>query len=249
MRCIFDAEKFSLLCGEDSVLCEHDGDCIGTYSEKRIHRIFKRMVSDDAQNYEVRIGKFVADVAEDGVISEIQTGSFLPLAKKVKFYLENTNFQVRVIAPIVEYKTVIRADKQTGEIIRQKVSPKHERDMDVIAKMYALAEFANDKRFSLYVPHIKADEYRYSEARRYNRQGRYDSDLVPTSLLGVSEFHGKEDYLALFPQSLPCEFGVSDFATAAKLKGRAVYRTLVFYTQCGVLSVEKIKNKNIYRKI
>ncbi len=244
-----DKEKFATLCRDDSSLAAHDGDSIGTYSEKRIHRIFKRMVCDNAENYEVKIGKFVADVLENSVITEIQTGSFLPLAKKLEYYLENTDFEVRVIAPIIENKTIVRTERDTGEIMRQKLSPKHESDMDVLAKMYPLAHIVENERFSLYVPHLAADEYRYSEARRYNKKGRYDSDTCPREMLCVSEFHTRRDYLALFPLKL-CDHGftVNEFSRLSGLRGRKAYTALKFFTLCGALSVEKQKNKNIYKK-
>ncbi len=246
---VFDIEKFSRLCSEDRVLSEHDGDSIGTYSEKRLHRILKRYITDDAECYEVKIGNHIADVAEENVISEIQTASFAPLAKKVAYYLEKTDYSVRIVCPVISKKTIIKANKETGEITSCKLSPKHEGDLDVLAKMYPLAECVGDTHFSLCVLHVNAEEYRYSEARRYNKKGRYDKDLFPTELVGISEFRSLSDYTRLFPTEL-CdgEFTVKEFSALTGLKKRKPYLALKFFVLCGFLRMEKRGKTNIYAK-
>ncbi len=242
-----DTGRFERLCREDRVMSIHDGDSIGTYSEKRLHRLLKRYVCEDAECYEVKLGKYCADVVCTGVITEIQTASFRPLAAKVRYYLENTELCVRVMTPIIEKKTLIRADRETGEIFSSKVSPKHERDEELLAKMYYLGEFAANSRFSLCAMHIEAEEYRYSEARRYNRQGRYDNDLVPLSLLSLSEFSSPEDYMRLFPLELCGKaFTADEFSKATRLCNRKLYSALNFYAACGILTVKKDGRKNIY---
>ena len=76
-------EGFARLCNEDRAVFGSDADNIGTYNEKRFHRIFKRFVCDDANCYEVKVGRFIADVLCDGHITEIQTKNFSNLKKKI----------------------------------------------------------------------------------------------------------------------------------------------------------------------
>ena len=120
------------------------GAGIGTYSEKRLHRVLKHYFCEDESCHEVRIrpdgvavtdpeerargaesgrGGFIADIYRDGEIIEIQTGGFYPLRQKLSFYLENTDYNVVLIHPIAESKWISTISRD-GKIGHRKKSPK-----------------------------------------------------------------------------------------------------------------------------
>ena len=239
---------FAELCREDRIMYGSDGEGIGTYNEKRFHRIFKRLVTDDAECYEVKIGKYIADVKQGRHITEIQTGSFRSLAPKIKYYLEMTDCNVSVIRPVICEKKIIRADKETGEIRYAKRSPKKQTVEEVFSEMYYLKELVDTHRLSIHFVLVKAEEYRYSERMRYRREGKYDSDLCPVEIVGERIFCGLDDYIRLLPDELLIrEFTVSDFSKLTAYKGKAAYSVLHLLTDQGVLDRWTENRKFIFK--
>ena len=111
-----EQKRFISLCAEDESALPPESIGLGTYNEKRIHRILKKFVCDDENCHEVKLGRYVADVLESNRITEIQTAGFTSLNAKIRFYLENTDYNVTVIHPMIAEKTIIRADKESGEL-------------------------------------------------------------------------------------------------------------------------------------
>ena len=247
-----DKQIFKELCLAESYrtagLSAEEG--IGIYNEKRLHRILKRTVCEDESCFEVKVGRYTADVLDGVYIREIQTGSFSPLKAKVEYYLSNTDYTVEIIHPITVRKKLIRADRDTGEILRVKISPKKESIYNALAKMYPIRELIGNRRLSLRVMMIEAEEYRYSEQRYYCREGRYDSELFPTELLDSVVLRTAEDYTALLPEELRGrEFSASDFAPYCKLRSRDVYSALNVLTAIGVITREQRGRSVIYRSL
>ena len=76
-------------------------EAIGTYKEKQMHVALKRYATHDESRFEVKIGPYIADVCEKDRITEIQTGSFYPLRDKIAYYLNETEYHVTILHPIV----------------------------------------------------------------------------------------------------------------------------------------------------
>ncbi len=244
-----DRQKFANLCAEDRILYKHDGDSIGTYNEKRFHRIFKRYITENAECYEVRLGKYFADVATEDTVYEIQTGSFASLVPKLKYYLSETEKRVVVIHPVLCEKTIVRAERESGEILRVKRSPKRGSDLEAIGNFYHLAGIFPNERLSVCFVHITAEEYRFSEARRHCKQGRYDSDLRPCELISLCILEKCEDLEQFLPREL-CEreLDTKQLAEITRLKGRRLYYTLNALCLFGVLSKRQDGKRNLYTK-
>ena len=105
-------EEFHRLCLEDLVISENDGDGIGTYSEKRF---------PDADCYEVKVGNYVADVLCDGHITEIQTTAYAKLAPKIRYYLENTDYTVSVVMPLISALSISSCTRFSLSFIRPRM--------------------------------------------------------------------------------------------------------------------------------
>jgi hypothetical protein len=240
-------EGFSKLCLEDRLVFGSDADNIGTYNEKRFHRVFKRFVCDDAECYEVKVGRFVADVLCDGHITEIQTKNFSSLKKKVEYYLNETDYTVSVVKPLICEKKIIRADKETGEVKYTRLSPKKEGMADALREIYHLRDFIANERLRIHLVFVKAEEYRYSERVRYRRTGAYENDLFPTEIVSERVLCGLYDYLFLLPKAfMENEFTVSEYSKETGFVGRAAYSALnILYAQ-GVLDKKYQVKKQIF---
>lgn len=247
-----EQKRFAELCGAESYrtvgLSAEEG--IGIYNEKRLHRILKRTLCQDESCFEVKVGRYVADILDGGVIREIQCRAFTPLVAKVDHYLTETDYSVEIVHPVIVKKKLIRAERETGEILRIKTSPKRESVYNALSRMYPLREIIGNRRLSLRVMMIEAEEYRYSEPRRYCKEGRYDAELFPTALVDSLTLRTAEDYAALLPEELwGREFSAADFAPYSRLRGRDLYSALNVLAAIGVLKCERSGRRVSYRSI
>ena len=231
-----DSIRFERICRED---CEalHLRDGIGTVSEKRLHRILKKFISERADTHEAEVGRYIADILIDDNIYEIQTSSFSPLLPKIKYYLENTSYSVTLIYPIIRNKRIIRIAPETGEILRQQTSPLHGRSADLLPELYFLRTVYPHERLSVRLVFIDAEEYRYSERMRYRRKGAYDAELFPVSLVGIEEYSLIEDLRPLIPAGAD-RFTATEFSRLTGFTGRRLYRALTILTSAELLRKE-----------
>ncbi len=233
-----DKERFETLCekyGEGY----YTRDSIGTYKEKRLHVILKRLVTNRPECYEVKVGKYVADVFCDGHITEIQTGSLYPLRDKLDYYLNKTDFSVTVLHPVIASKRIIRIDKETGEILRCRRSPKRIKSGEIAQELLRISEFVKNDRLDIVIMYISADEYRYSdEAVRHRKSGKYDSELFPRELLREEAYCGAESYRYLL-EGCPSVFTAKEYGAIKGMAGRPLYGTLNLLRAVGLLSRRK----------
>lgn len=245
---MISAERFEALCAEYVGLGFEDVS-IGTYNEKRLHMMLKRLVCDDPSRYEVRIGKYIADVFEDGHITEIQTGSLYPLREKLAYYLCETEYSVTVVKPVIASKRIVRLDRDTGEMIRSRCSPVKVGISEVMQDIFNIAEFVKNSRINIVVLYIFAEEYRYSDEKfRYRRAGRYDSELFARELLRAEEYCGADSYAFLLDG---CEntFSAGEYGRLKGFRGRALYRTLNLLCAIGLLERTKKDSRSYTYRI
>lgn len=236
-------ERFCALCEEWlSLAAVRDSVGIGTYNEKPLHKILKRTVTDDERCFEVKIGSYVADVREEGRITEIQTGGFYPLAPKLAYFLRETADTITVIHPMTEELTIIRVDPESGEVLRRGKSPKKGRVRDVLPELWYLRDVFPNERLTIVIPLIQAEEYRYSERMRHRKAGAYDAEFYPLSVSSWAEIATLDDVVALLPDALhtPDGFTAEQFGKAMGMpKGRRRAVALLFLCDKGLCKREK----------
>lgn len=240
---IGESEKiyFDLCCRRvaSEELC---GAGIGTYSEKRLHRILKYYFCDDESCHEVRIkpdgsaltdpeersrgaesgrGGYIADIFKDGEIIEIQTGGFYPLKPKLEFYLNSTDYNVTVVHPIAAQKWVTWINTDDGSLGKRSRSPKKGVASDVLPEIFWLSELMKNDRLSFKIMLLGIDEYRLLDGwGNDGKRGSNRYDRVPTELIDIVSFSASEYAQTLVPQGLGDEFTSSEFSSLTKLKGR-----------------------------
>lgn len=218
---------------------------IGTYREKRLHRILKSFACEDTSTHEIPVGSYIADVLTEGHIYEIQTGSFRLLRKKLEYYLNETDLQVTVIYPIIARKTIIRMDKETGEVLRKRLSPTKGRVEDILPELYWVSDIFDSPRLSFCAMLIDAEEIRFSERIKYRKSGAYDSELFPKELADHLFICGTDSLSGFIPENTEC-FSAKEYSAFTGLKGRAVYSALNFFCACGRLERRKDGKRYLY---
>ncbi len=240
-----EREQFARICEEEANR-EPIKQGIGTYMEKRLHRVLKHYFSEPEGQTEVSVGPYVADIQAGNRIIEIQTGSFRPLALKIRYYLEHTEYDVTVVYPILSPHLLIRMDRETGEVLRKRRSSRQGKPVDLLSELYWLRELIPNGRLTVLVLSVGADEFRYSERMRYRREGAYDAELFPRELTDLLALREREDYAAFLPPQM--SFTAAEYAAWTKLTSRRA--NFALQTLCGMelLEREKIGKKYLYHK-
>lgn len=231
-------KDFAELClkEKDSPACSA-GEGIGTYGEKRLHRVIKQWVCPRKECHEQSVGRFVADLHMEGEIVEIQTGSLRPLARKLREYLGTTEDRITVIYPLIGERRILRMNPETGEVLSNRRSPKKEEWTDALPEIFWLRELLPSERISLRLLRIKGEERRYSERVRHRKSGAYEGEFFPEELLEERWLTSMEDYRAFLPPR--DSFTAGEYGSFSKQKGRRLYSCLNLFCAMGLLRRER----------
>ncbi len=235
-----DAARFSELILQELALPQgqpQDGG-IGTYAEKRMHRIIKRFVLDDPSCHEISVGgRFIADVLSEGNIWEIQTGSFFPLQKKISYYVSRTDYHVTVVHPVPCRKYLVWIDPETGEAGRRRASPKKPGIESALPELVYISDMLSSGRVSLRLLLIEEEEYRFLDGYGKDRKkhsSRYER--LPAALLDDITVDFPSGAGVWLPGDLPSPFTAAEFGKALKLKGRDVYKGIIVLEKAGLVT-------------
>ena len=243
-----DRIRFKLIAHE-VLMQERVENGIGTLGEKRLHKILKRFLEENEENHEVRVGTYFADILSGNMITEIQTGSFRPLREKITYYLENTPYDITVVRPLPYVKTVCAVERESGELLSRKKSPRRTRPRDVLRDWYYLAEFLSNPRFTLRFLLLEEDEYRMTKkkTRRWGKESEL-YERIPTALLDEELYEYQSDYLKFLPEDMPAEFTAAEYGKRANLRGYSIYSALKILESVGLVEKgEKQGRSYIYR--
>ena len=185
---------------------------IGTLNEKPLHASLKAWISEPGDEFEVRIGRFVADIVRGSLLIEIQTGSTFPLKRKLHALLKH--YSVHLVIPIVRQKTITSID-EAGNVIGSRKSPKHGELLDVFNHLVHLRDLLGDANFSIEALLIHIEETRRPRTTRKRRWK--DWEVHERRLVEVFDhvsFHHPGDFLAAIPSTLEEPFTTADLARA-----------------------------------
>ena len=229
---------------------EYEG--IGTLGEKQMHAAIKRFICPDEGFHEIpldngeRAGKidengkkikkrrFVADILKNGNVYEIQTGALPLLTEKIKWILENTDYNVTVIHPIAETKWVNVLNKQ-NDVEKRYRSPLRGKLTDIAPELYAFKDFVSTPRFSLVILFMEAEQYIKTATKGRSRPRYKKYELIPVNLLRAQVFKSLDDYKTFVPDTLDGEFTVKDFGAKTKIRGRDAYLTIYSLRDLGLI--------------
>lgn len=207
-------ERFGQLCSVIKTN-EIERTTIGTLGEKCLHLILKNSFEPDTEFHEIKMGRLFADIKNRDGVTEIQTGNFHALKKKLDYFL--TVDKVRIIYPIPRIKHLVWIDTETGEITSKRKSPKKGDWYDAFRELYKIKDYLNNDGVTVTLCLIDLTEYRYLDGwSRDKKRGSTRCDRIPDCMVDYVELTKKDDYRILLPENLPKEFTVKEFAKAAK---------------------------------
>ena len=207
---------------------------IGSLAEKSQHAILKNYYCPNPSCQEINLGNFVADIADETGVTEIQTRGFGSMRKKLSFFL--MNYPVRVVYPCSQIKWLIRFDPKTGEVLSRRKSPKRSVVLELFRELYSIRELLWPENFSIVIPLLECEEYRIvdSEPKPFSK-GYQKYELLPLSILGEIHLRRPEDLLFLLPENLPTQFTSSDLKKLAKTTDRTAFYTISVLRSLGLI--------------
>ena len=209
------------------------GRGIGTLGEKALHAVLKSYFEPNSANHEIKAGGFVADILNDGGVTEIQTRGFDKLRKKLGAFLALV--PVTVVCPVVRKKELIWLDTESGEASRARKSPKTGKPTDALRELCKIHSFLGHENLTVCVLMLDCEEYRTLDGwDKTKKKGSTRYERIPTALCEEIYFKKKEDYAALLPDSLPDTFTASDFRRAVGFGGMSATFSLKMFCELGI---------------
>lgn len=204
-----DAQRFQELCQ----MAPRDTG-IGALSEKTLHAVVKCYLEPRQVFREVRLGRRVADIANEAGIWEVQTRGFQKLRPKLVDFLARG--PVTVVYPVPAVKTLHWVDPETGALSAPRRSPKKGIELDILYEMYKIKDFLQNENLSFLVLLMEVEEYRLADG--WSRKGHNGStriERLPSGLLKEVRFASPQDFLPYLPP-LPAPFTAKEFAAAVR---------------------------------
>ena len=220
-----------------------DSPHIGTLNEKPLHASLKAWIAEPGDQFEVRIGRFVADIVRGRQLIEIQTGSTSPLKRKLTTLLKH--HAVHLVIPIARQKTIVTIDTE-GQVVSSRKSPKHGELLDVFHQLVSLRELLGDSNFSVEALLIHVEEIRRPRTTRKKRWK--DWEVHERRLIEVFDhatFHHPGDFLAAIPSTLEEPFTTADLARATGRPRRVAQQIAYCLREMGALTVIDRKRSGI----
>ncbi len=224
---------------------------ITTYNERSLHAELKRRFCPDESGHEVKIGRFVADACTGDKIYEVQTGNLAPLAKKIRFYLENTDMEIVVVRPIAQKRRIFWLDKETGEQVKPaRLSPRHENIFSGIADLFYLKELLGEYRLSFCFVMMEIDEVRFLDGYGKNKKIRATSaDRVAGEIFDEIVVSGESGVRDIVLPALPNEeFSRDELAKALGVSGLKLWSLQKLITELEIVRCEREGKRLVFRK-
>ena len=236
----------------ENFTAEKTENLITTYMERSLHASLKAYFCPDELYHEVKIGRFVADVCHNGVIYEIQTAKLGNLSKKLKFYLENTDFKVVVVCPIAQNRKILWLDEGSGEMVKApRLSSKHENLASGISNLIYLKDFIGDERLMFCFVSMEIDEVRLLDGYGKQKKIRATSvDRIAGEIYSLDYINNINDVKnAILPLLPDEEFDRQTLSKCLKLNGLKLWSAQKLLVEFSLLSSRKEGRKLMFRKI
>ncbi len=210
-----DQELFFNLCREYAAREKLSGG-IGTLSEKTIHAVLKDYMDSNPAHQEQPFCGYVADIYDGSAIVEIQTRGFDRLRRKLAPFLNEA--PVTIVHPIPDTKWLVMIDRDTGEILSRRRSPKHGSIYSAIPELYKIKSFLKEPNLHFHFIFLDVEEYRlFQGCYKGRRKKSVTQERIPLSFNYEIMIDTKEDYRTFIPDGLPSEFTSKDFAKTARI--------------------------------
>lgn len=186
---------------------------IGVLNEGPLHAALKATYAANGGVAEVPVETFVADAVRNGVMYEIQTGSFSGLARKMQALADVG--PVVLVHPIARNTAIIKQTDDDATKPKVRTSPKHGEPVHIVNELIYMPTMLNHRNFSVEVVLTEEREIRRYDPQKNRRRGGWR--VVERQLVDVGEgyrLNTMADLYDFLQQELVEPFGTKDLAQA-----------------------------------
>jgi len=215
-------------------MAEHERFNIGTYKEKKLHKILKLCLEPDPAYHEIPCSGFIADIKKDNKIIEIETSGFTGLREKLEAYLPENS--VTLVYPIAVSRSVSWIDPESGSITQKRRSPKKENVYNLLFECIYIADYITHPNLSVLGVCLEMEEYRLLDGwSRDKKRGSHRYERIPTDLYDTIYLHGKESFAAWLPESCRSDFTAAQFREAVGTNDYTARAVLKVFLKSGII--------------
>jgi hypothetical protein len=219
--------------------------------ETSLHRDLKRFYAGDDAAVEVRMGRYRIDVVRGGELIEIQHGSLAALRDKIRTL--TTDYNVRVVKPIVVRKTLIKQTRAGGKVVERRMSPKRGKVLDLFDELIYFRTLFPHPRLKLEVALVEVEEWRYPGQGRRRRRHANAFQVEDQKLVAVHETHvfsTGTDLTALLPLAMPATFHTGHVAEGLGMHRSIAQKIVYCLREMSLLRrVGKERNAHLYELV
>jgi hypothetical protein len=206
----------------------------------------KQWYARPGDRFEVAVGGFVIDIVRDGVLIEIQTGSFTSIKAKLTSLVHD--HEVRLIHPIIQEKWIVQVPAAGSDRITRRKSPRKGRWEDLFRELVSIPALLSHPNFSLEIVLVKAEESRRFVGKRRWRRGGWA--IEGRRLLEVMDrrvFDQLGHWRACLPEGLE-SFTTKDLAAASATSRELAQKMAYCLYKGGVIELTGRQGRaNLYR--
>lgn len=207
---------------------------IGGLGEKYMHRTVKYYIDPNEENHEISHLGMVADIKNADGVFEVQTRSYDKLKTKLGRMLPHG--MVTVVCPLSYEKTVRWMDIDSGEISKERKSPKRECIYDALYHLYSIREYITDPNLRVKLLFFKSGEIRALNGWDIaKKRGSTRVERIPEDILFEINISSPENYALFIPQELGDSFAASELARAIARSSRFTFYVLKLLLATGVI--------------
>jgi hypothetical protein len=218
--------------------------------ETTLHRQLKEHYAGDAQQVEVRLGRFRIDAIVGGELIEIQHGSLAAIRDKIRLLCDE--HCVRVVKPIVVSKSLVKRAKKNGKVVDRRQSPLRGGILQLFDELVYFTRVFPHQNLTLEVPLVEVEEWRYPGHGRRRRWRERDHVVEDQKLMAIRELHTfrtAHDLTALLPTTLPKVFDTAEMAGAMQVQRWIAQRIAYCLRKMnGLTSAGKRGNALLYQR-
>jgi len=242
-----DSLRFRRIC-HDVMISDKERNGIGTYGEKLMHVILKKYADPDTSHHEVKCCGYIADIFDGRNITEIQTGNFSPLKKKVA-KMADEGYNITIIYPIAAKKWIIWLDPSSGEVTSRRLSPQKCNEYKLLVEMVHALPLLKKENITFRALFLEIEEYRLLDGRGADRKkGSTRCERIPIDIFGDFEVSYPDGYMKFLPDELGEEFSAGTLASFAKITRHRAYGAIRVLKEVGAVEASHKKKNEIFYK-
>ncbi len=184
--------------------------------ETALHRQLKLAYATSADTTEVTFDAFRIDaINRAGELIEIQHAGLGAIRSKIRKLLDHDQRpKVRIVKPIVARKWIVTRDRDTGEVVRRRLSPKRGVVADIFLDLVHFTKLFPHPHLTLEIVLVDLQEDRIPKLKHRFRRKNYES--LEQTLLALNEtvqLRKSSDLWKLLPKvRLPKAFDTAELA-------------------------------------